>query len=94
MNTTMTLRIDQKTKTAAQKTFAKMGLDLSSAVKLFLKQSVAEQGLPFKPRTVNGHTEEYENSLLAGMKELDIAIKNGTAKTYRSAGELHAELLT
>jgi DNA-damage-inducible protein J len=94
MNTTMTLRIDQKTKTAAQKTFAKMGLDLSSAVKLFLKQSVAEQGLPFKPRTVNGHTEEYENSLLAGMKELDIAIKNGTAKTYRSAAELHADLLT
>jgi DNA-damage-inducible protein J len=93
MNTTMTVRIDQKTKNAAQKTFAKMGLDLSSAVKLFMRQSVQEQGLPFKPRTVNGYTEEYENMLITESKKLDRAIKNGTAKLYKSAEELHADLL-
>ena len=48
MNTIMTVRIDSKIKSEAQKTFAKMGLDLSSAVKLFMNQSILEKGLPFQ----------------------------------------------
>ncbi|MBI5004192.1 type II toxin-antitoxin system RelB/DinJ family antitoxin [Candidatus Kaiserbacteria bacterium] len=47
--TTVNVRIEEKTKAAASKALASMGLDLSTGVKLFLHQVVTEQGLPFTP---------------------------------------------
>ncbi len=47
--TTLNVRIEQKTKTAARKALRGMGLDLSSGVKLFLHQVVIQKGLPFTP---------------------------------------------
>ncbi len=50
--TTVNIRIEQKTKKDAAKVLSKLGLDMSSAIKVFLSQVVVEQGLPFKP-TIN-----------------------------------------
>lgn len=47
--TTVNVRIEKKTKVAASKALASMGLDLSTGVKLFLHQVVTEQGMPFLP---------------------------------------------
>jgi DNA-damage-inducible protein J len=47
--TTIQVRIEKKTKEAAVNTLEALGLDLSSAVKLFLHQVVVEQAIPFKP---------------------------------------------
>ncbi|MFA5023095.1 MAG: type II toxin-antitoxin system RelB/DinJ family antitoxin [Candidatus Paceibacterota bacterium] len=47
--TTLSIRIEEKAKTEASKTLARLGLDMSSAVKLFLHQVVKEDGLPFTP---------------------------------------------
>ena len=49
MNATVNIRIEQKTKIAASRVFADMGLDLSSGIKMFLHQVVTEQGMPFTP---------------------------------------------
>jgi DNA-damage-inducible protein J len=49
MNTTMQIRIDKKTKDAAQKAFKDMGMDLSSGVKIFLKEVAKEKTFPFIP---------------------------------------------
>ncbi len=46
---TINVRIEEKTKRAASKALASMGLDLSTGVKIFLHQVVTEQGMPFKP---------------------------------------------
>lgn len=46
---TVNVRIEEKTKAAASKALAGMGLDLSTGVKLFLHQVVTEQGMPFLP---------------------------------------------
>ncbi|MDB5264606.1 MAG: hypothetical protein JWN64_177 [Parcubacteria group bacterium] len=80
MTTTIQLRIDEKMKKAAQSVFEKMGLDLSSGVKLYLAQVIQEQGLPFTPRTINSLTPAYEARLLSEAKS---AKKKGTS--YRSA---------
>ena len=48
MTTTLSIRIEEKTKKEAKKTLEALGLDLSSAVKMFLTQVVTEQGMPFK----------------------------------------------
>jgi DNA-damage-inducible protein J len=46
---TLSIRIEEKTKKEAAKTLEALGLDLSTAVKMFLNQVVIEQGIPFKP---------------------------------------------
>ncbi len=52
MTTTLNVRIDKNTKDKASAILNKMGLDLSSATKLFLNQIIHEKGIPFTP-TVN-----------------------------------------
>lgn len=41
------VRIDNDLKTKANQIFADLGLDISSAIRMFLKRSVIENGIPF-----------------------------------------------
>ena len=41
------IRIDQVVKTKSNKIFKNLGLDMSSAVNIFLKQCIINDGLPF-----------------------------------------------
>ena len=47
-NVTASIRIDSETKKAATSLLNDLGLDLSSAVNIFLKQVVMQGGLPFQ----------------------------------------------
>lgn len=86
--TTIQVRIDAKTKREAGKVFEGLGLDFSSAMKIYLRQVVREQSIPFRPgRTVNGFTPEYEQKLL---KEEAWALKHG--KGYTDIDEMMRDL--
>ena len=52
------INIDQDFKLAAQELFNSLGMDLSTAVNLFIRQAVWEQRIPFeiKRNTVNEET--------------------------------------
>ncbi len=82
--TTLNVRIEEKTKAQATKTLAKLGLDMSSAVKLFLTQVIKEDGLPFTP------TNNAKAIRARWDREVADAIKNG--KSYRSGKEALADL--
>lgn len=43
------MRIDKSEKGQLRQLYSDMGLDLSTAVNLFFKQSLLENGQPFKP---------------------------------------------
>jgi len=45
--TSMTVRTDSDVKLQAQHLFSKLGLDMSTAINLFLRQAIKHQGLPF-----------------------------------------------
>ena len=45
--TNMTIRTDTDIKKQAQVLFANLGLDMSTAVNMFLRQAILHQGLPF-----------------------------------------------
>ena len=45
--TNIQIRIDQTLKTEAEKLFSDLGLDIPTAVRLFFKQSLVNNGLPF-----------------------------------------------
>ena len=82
---TLNIRIDEDLKNKASKTFNSMGLDLSSAVKLFLHQSVKEQSLPFHP------TNNPKAIRAMWDKEVKDALKHG--KRYASTKEMFDDII-
>jgi DNA-damage-inducible protein J len=82
--TTINVRVEKKTKVRAAKTFAKLGLDMSSAVKLFLHQVVYEDGLPFTP------TQNPATVRARWDKEAEEALKS---PGYKTAQDLHKAIL-
>ncbi len=73
------IRIDDKLKKEAEKLFNDLGMNMSSAINVFLKQSVREQKIPFEIR------KEYPNY------DTDSTDYNDS-KTYDSVDELFKEL--
>ena len=48
-NTHIHVRIDDDTKKQAQQIFSEMGLDISTAVNIFIKQVIRNRSFPFLP---------------------------------------------
>ncbi|MDA3840279.1 MAG: type II toxin-antitoxin system RelB/DinJ family antitoxin [Patescibacteria group bacterium] len=63
------VRINEKDKKEAKKIFDKLGLDMSSAIKLFLKQTTLRKGLPFLLSTENRLSLEEENLIIKASSE-------------------------
>lgn len=61
---TIQIRIDEGTKKSAKKIFDDVGIDMSSAIKVYLKQVIINKGIPFKLVTENGMTISQENRIL------------------------------
>ena len=86
-DSTIQLRIDKITKQKAQKTLAEIGLDFSSAIKLFLNSVIITESIPFEIRTKNGFTLKREKEIL---KETKQALKKN--KRFSSVKDLMKDL--
>jgi len=47
-NTNINIRVDGNVKNKAQDIFAALGLDMTSAVNIFLRQAIRKNGIPFE----------------------------------------------
>lgn len=47
-STSMNIRMNKEVKLQAQKVFADLGIDLTTAVNVFLRQAIRYQGFPFE----------------------------------------------
>ena len=88
MNNILQIRIDNNLKTQATSLFERMGLDLSSAIRLFLNKSVQMDGIPF---SLNNE-KEYNylsavDNMLAMQQEV---VKSGANKM--TLEEINAEI--
>lgn len=88
-DTTIQLRLDKRTKNKAKKALDEMGLDFSSAIKLFLNNVITTESIPFEIRTKNGFTKAQEQEIIRESKQ---ALKH--SKKYSSAEELHKDLIS
>ena len=66
-------RIDDDTKRAAEALFKSLGLSMSSAITVFINQSITERGIPFK---VCAPSSEYHEKLLQAKRDWDNGRKN------------------
>jgi DNA-damage-inducible protein J len=88
MATTPTqVRIDSDVKQDATALFARLGLDMSSAVNLFLHQCVLRGGLPFAVEV-----PQYSKQTLDAMTEARRISRDPDIKGYTSMEELKAAL--
>lgn len=91
MTTTIQVRTKPATKKNVKKVLEKLGLDLSTAINIYLVQIIEKQGIPFPILTENGMTPEMEQLIL---HERDEALKHVKhAKQYRSAKEMHDDIV-
>ena len=88
MATTPTqVRIDADIKREATELFTSLGLDMSSAVNLFLHQCVLRGGLPFAVEV-----PQYSDKTLGAMAEARRISRDPDVKGYNSMEELKAAL--
>ena len=72
-NVTTSIRMDADTKKAATELLNDLGLDLSSAVNIFLKQVVLQGGLPFQVKYPQCKPETKSNGSFAeALEDMDI----------------------
>ncbi|MDR2113683.1 MAG: type II toxin-antitoxin system RelB/DinJ family antitoxin [Bifidobacteriaceae bacterium] len=64
------IRTDAQTKTQAQRVFASLGLDMTTAINLFLRQTVRDNDLPFAPSTRSSSVRSFEGRLPYGFGSL------------------------
>ena len=90
-NTLIQLRIDEKLKAEALDIFEKLGLDLPTAIRIFLTRSVQEKGIPFR---MTLKEEEYKaEAAVHAMRELSRKAKESNIADI-SLDEINAEINT
>ncbi len=64
----ITIDIDEKLKSQAEDLFSDLGMDLTTAFTIFVKQSIREQGLPFSVcRDYNDETKRIIEEASSGI---------------------------
>ena len=69
MPSTLQIRIDEKIKRDAQKILAELGLDMSTAIKLFLHNIIITESVPLELRSEKGMLAERKCDLLRDAAE-------------------------
>ena len=88
-STNLNIRIDSNLKKEAEDLFKRLGLNMSSAINVFLTQSVKEQAIPFEIKE-----NRPNKKLLKALKEAEKMSKHPEKyKSYTNVDELFDDLL-
>jgi DNA-damage-inducible protein J len=85
----MNIRMDAEIKAQAQQLFSSLGMDMTTAVNIFLRQALRYNGFPFEIRLDTPNSETLE-----AVKEVESMKANpAQAKGYTDVDEMMRELL-
>ena len=85
--TNVSIRMDTELKAQADELFAELGMNLSTAFNIFVRQSLREGGIPFEIRTNRPNKET-----IAAMLEAENIAKDPKVKGYTDLDEMFADL--
>ncbi len=83
----LNIRIDPKTKEAAEKLFSNFGITITDAVNMFLHQSLLTGGLPFSVRIPQPNT-----NTLAAIQDVENMIDGKTTSSPQSVDDFFKEM--
>lgn len=87
MTTNISIRTDKETKEKAEKLFNELGLNMSVAINMFLKQAIRENGVPFMATLNIPNSETIE-----AIKESERMLQDPNCVGYGSIDELRRAL--
>lgn len=82
------VRVDEDVKTQAAEILNDLGMDTSTAVNVFLRQVIAENGLPFQPTKAR-----FNDKTLKAIEKSDEMVKSGAINRSKSVDDLFDEVL-
>lgn len=85
--TNITIRLDEDLKKEAEALFSDLGLNMTTAITVFMKQAVREQRIPFTLSKNHPNEETLE-----AIREIQELKNNPNKKTYSSFLELLKEV--
>lgn len=83
----ISIRMDSNLKAAAEELYEELGMNISTAFNIFVRQSLRERGIPFK---ITEGTPNKET--VSAMLEAERIAKNPDVKGYRDVDEFFADL--
>ena len=85
--TNLNIRTDAEVKSAAEKIFEALGLNMSTAVYIFLRQAIRQGGLPFEVKL-----DIPNETTVAAIEEGRALMRDKNAKGYDTIDDLRAAL--
>ena len=82
--TSMSIRLDSEVKEQAQQVFNHLGMDMTTAINIFLRQAIQYQGLPFDVRL------DENRKLLQVLTDLDQ--NRNMSQSFESVSDLMEDL--
>ena len=82
--TSMSIRLDSEFKEQAQQVFNNLGMDMTTAINIFLRQAIQYQGLPFDVRL------DENRKLLEVLTDLDQ--NRNMSQSFESVSDLMEDL--
>ena len=83
----ISIRMDSELKAAAEALFEELGMNLSTAFNIFVRQSLRERRIPFVIAEGTPHKET-----VSAMLEAERIAKDSSIKGYHNVDELFADL--
>lgn len=87
--TNFSVRMDSDIKRQCEKLYAELGMNLTTAINVFLRQSLRSGGFPFDVRL---EREEFNKETIAAMIEAEYLAHAPEAKRYSDVEEALKEL--
>ena len=85
-NTSMNIRMDSEVKKQAEALFGEIGINMTTAINIFLKQSIREKGIPFELKLNQPNAQTVE-----AINEGEKIIKKGSGR-FNNAEEMFSDL--
>ena len=85
--TNISIRMDTELKVQAEELFAQLGMNMSTAFNVFVRQALRQGGIPFKI-TIDRPNKET----LAAMREAERITNDPSVKGYTDLDEMFAEM--
>lgn len=85
--TNISIRMDSELKAQADELFNELGMNLTTAFNIFVRQSLREGGIPFDVRM-----ERPSKETVSAMLEAERIAKDSSVKGYTDLNELFADL--
>lgn len=85
--TNITIRIDKELKKQAETLFSELGMNISTAFNVFIRQSIREGGIPFM---IN--KEQPNKETIAAIKEAERISNDSPKKSFTNTNDLFDEL--